>query len=83
MRKKLSVISFLLFLIGAAAFIAMLLGYDRFLFAGVIISVAGFVTALFSEKGLYKRVGLFGNGGIVFVAIIVPLVVTTFFWNTP
>lgn len=83
MKKHLSKISFILFFVGVVAYAAMLLGNDHFLFVGVIISLIGFVAALFAEKGLYKRVGLIGNGGILFITIIIPVVVTTFFWNTP
>ena len=83
MRKKLSVFSFILFLIGGAAYIAMLLGNDRFLFSASVISVAGLIIALFAERGLYKKIGLAGNLLIVIVTILLPFVVTTFFWNTP
>jgi hypothetical protein len=62
---------------------AVLAGKDDFLLAGVILSAIGFILALFAEKGVYKKVGLIGNGIIIFIAVIIPFIVTTFFWNEP
>jgi hypothetical protein len=83
MKSKLGTISTLLFFIGLISYIAVLFGNDHFLFSGVILSALGFILALFAEKGLYKKVGLFGNGIILVIAIVIPFIVTTFFWNTP
>jgi uncharacterized membrane protein len=83
MKKKLSLLSFGLFLIGALFYVMMLFGRDEFLLAGVICSAAGLIIALFSERGPYKKIAIAGNGVIVCIALIMPMVVTTFFWNTP
>ena len=83
MKRTFSIISFILFLVALAAYTAVFLGYDTFLLPGVIVSVVGIIVALFSEKGVYKRIGLIGNSLIVFSAVIIPMIVTTFFWNTP
>lgn len=83
MKGKLSIFSSLLFFIGLISYIAVLFGNDNFLFIGVVLSALGFILALFAEKGLYKKVGLFGNGIIIIIAIVIPFIVTTFFWNTP
>ncbi|MCP3032858.1 hypothetical protein LF817_16145 [Halobacillus sp. A1] len=83
MRRKLGIISTLLFLASLAAYITMLSGNDAYLFAGVVISLVGVVFAIFSEKGTYRKVGFIGNGLILIVTIMISLIVTTFFWNTP
>ncbi|WP_273854067.1 hypothetical protein [Guptibacillus spartinae] len=83
MRRKLSAISSILFIISVVAYLTMLFGNDSLLFVGVLISVVGLVIALFSESGIYKKIGLIGNGFIIFITIIIPTIVTTFFWNTP
>jgi hypothetical protein len=83
MKGKLGVFSTILFFIGLGSYIAVLFGKDDFLLAGVILSAIGFILALFAEKGVYKKVGLIGNGIIIFIAVIIPLIVTTFFWNEP
>ncbi|MCA1054053.1 hypothetical protein LCM10_03555 [Rossellomorea aquimaris] len=83
MKKNLSLISFVLFLLAAASYLIMLFGMDKFLLAGVICSVVGLVIALFSESGIHKKIGLFGNGTFVVLTVIVPFFVTTFLWNTP
>ncbi|MGP4070330.1 hypothetical protein [Halobacillus sp. B29] len=83
MRRKLGIISTVLFLVSLVAYITMLSGNDAFLFAGVFISLLGVVFAMFSNKGPYRNIGLIGNGLIILVVIIIPFIVTTFFWNTP
>ena len=83
MKKMVGIISTILFFIGLASYIAMLFGNDNFLLGGVIVSAVGFILAFFAEKGVYKRIGLFGNAIILIVAVIFPFIVTTFFWNEP
>jgi hypothetical protein len=83
MKSKLGIFSTLLFFIGLISYIAVLFGNDSFLFIGVILSALGFVLALFAEKGMYKKVGLVGNGILLIISIVIPFIVTTFFWNTP
>jgi hypothetical protein len=83
MKSKLGMFSTLLFIFGLISYIAVLFGNDNFLFIGVILSALGFILAVFAEKGIYKKVGLFGNGIIILIAIVIPFLVTTFFWNTP
>jgi hypothetical protein len=83
MKSKLGIYSTLLFFIGLISYIAVLFGNDSFLFIGVILSALGFVLALFAAKGMYKKVGLVGNGILLIISIVIPFIVTTFFWNTP
>lgn len=83
MKKILSIVSTVLFFIGLMSYILILFGNDNFLLVGVIASTIGFILALFAEKGVYKKVGLIGNGIIIFIAVIIPFIVTTFFWNEP
>ncbi|MFS1516292.1 hypothetical protein V1503_07260 [Bacillus sp. SCS-151] len=84
MKKKLSVLSTISFIIGLITFVLMLIGIDDYLYNfGIFISVIGLFLAMFAEKGLYRKIGLIGNGFIVLFIIIIPLIVTTFFWNTP
>jgi hypothetical protein len=83
MKSKLGMFSILLFIFGLISYIAVLFGNDNFLFIGVILASLGFILAVFAEKGIYKAVGLFGNGIIIFITIVIPFIVTTFFWNTP
>jgi hypothetical protein len=83
MKGKLGAFSTILFFIGLVSYIVVLFGKDDFLLAGVILSAIGFILALFAEKGVYKKVGLIGNGIVIFIAVIIPLIVTTFFWNEP
>ncbi|XXM73036.1 hypothetical protein ACQ0QQ_03820 [Lysinibacillus sphaericus] len=83
MKKKLSFLSLVLFLIGALFYVTMLFGRDEFLLAGVSCSAAGLIMALFSERGPYKKIAIAGNGVIVCIALILPVIVTTFFWNSP
>ncbi|MCP3033142.1 hypothetical protein LF817_17595 [Halobacillus sp. A1] len=83
MRRKLGIVSTVLFLVSLASYITMLSGNDTFLFAGVVISLIGLGFAIFSEKGIYRKIGFIGNGLIILVAIIIPFIVTISFWNTP
>ncbi|UOR12812.1 hypothetical protein [Halobacillus amylolyticus] len=83
MKRIFSIFSSVLFFIGLAFYIAVLFGYDTFLLGGVIVSVIGFILALFGEKDIYKKIGLIGNGLIIFVTVLIPFIVTTFFWNEP
>ncbi|WP_230980710.1 hypothetical protein [Rossellomorea arthrocnemi] len=83
MKKYLTIGSFLFFLISLIIYILSFLGYDTFLLPAVIISVIGFITALFGEKSIYRKIGLFGNGVILVVVLLIPFIVTTFFWNSP
>ncbi|MCC5800844.1 hypothetical protein H7H33_03385 [Rossellomorea vietnamensis] len=73
----------MLFLIGLVFYFLTLLGKDTFLLPAVIIAVIGFVAGLFGEKTLQRKIGLFGNGLILVVGLLLPFVVTTFFWNKP
>ncbi|MDC3414747.1 hypothetical protein [Terrihalobacillus insolitus] len=83
MKSKLGLPSTILFVFGLVYYIAVLFGNDHFLLAGVILSTLGFILALFAEKGIYKKIGLVGNGIILFITIVIPFIVTTFFWNEP
>ncbi|TMN22164.1 hypothetical protein [Lentibacillus cibarius] len=84
MKSKLGGFSTILFLIGLVSYIAIFLGNDNFLLVGgVIISAIGFILALFAEKGVYKKIGLIGNGIILFIAFVIPFIVTNFLWNRP
>jgi uncharacterized protein YqgC (DUF456 family) len=83
LKKYLTIGSFLFFLISLIIYILSFLGYDTFLLPAVIIAVIGFITALFGEKSVYRKIGLFGNGVILVVVLLIPFIVTTFFWNSP
>ncbi|WP_085994590.1 hypothetical protein [Oceanobacillus senegalensis] len=83
MKSKLGGFSTILFFVGLVSYIAVLFGNDNFLLFGVILSAIGFVSALFAEKEVYKKIGLVGNGIILFISIVIPFIVTTFFWNKP
>lgn len=83
MKKLSGVISTILFFIGFVFYIAMFFGNDNFLLSGVIVSAIGVIFSFFSDKGIYKRIGLFGNGMIIIAAVVFPFLVTTFFWNKP
>ncbi|MDX1771649.1 MAG: hypothetical protein R3328_08985 [Planococcaceae bacterium] len=83
MKSKLGVLSTILFLIGLVSYVVVLFGNDSFLSVAVISSALGFILGLFAEKGMYKKIGLIGNGVILFTTIIIPFIVTTFFWNRP
>ncbi|WP_352222839.1 hypothetical protein [Bacillus sp. SM2101] len=72
------------FIIGLITFVLMLIGIDDYLYNfGIFVSVIGLFLAMFAEKGLSRKIGLVGNSVIVLFIIIIPLIVTTFFWNTP
>lgn len=83
MKQKLARLSVLLFLLSSVAFIIMLFGNDTFLFAGAVLALVGLVMAIISERGLFRNIGLIGNGSVVMVVYILPFIVTTFFWNSP
>ncbi|WP_051428408.1 hypothetical protein [Bacillus sp. J33] len=83
LKSKLGVLSAILFFIGLVSYIPVLFGNDHFLLGGLIISVIGFLFALIAEKGAFKKAGLIGNCMIIFIAAIIPFIVTTFFWNEP
>ncbi|GGB55707.1 hypothetical protein F3157_08325 [Virgibacillus dakarensis] len=83
MKKIVGTLSTVFFLFGLAAYILALLGNDSFWFGGVVVSAIGFLLAFFAEKGVVRKTGLIGNGAIVFITIIIPFIVTTFFWNEP
>ncbi|MGX9134980.1 hypothetical protein ACWV26_11470 [Rummeliibacillus sp. JY-2-4R] len=83
MKSKIGLFSSILFIVGLASYIIALFGKDSYLLVGVIATAIGFLLALFAEKGVYKRIGLIGNGVIVFIGVIFPFIVTTFFWNEP
>ncbi|MGV2622548.1 UNVERIFIED_CONTAM: hypothetical protein N8J90_15230 [Halobacillus marinus] len=83
MKRTMARISICLFALSLILYIVMLLGNDAYLLISVVLAVFGLIAGVFSEKGLYKRIGLIGNGALVIVTIVIPLIVTTFFWNTP
>ncbi|MEI2664182.1 hypothetical protein [Rossellomorea sp. LJF3] len=83
MKKVFSLGSFIIFLVGLVFYFLALLGKDTFLLPAVITAVIGFLAALFGEKTAYRKIGLFGNGLILVVGLLLPFVVTTFFWNKP
>ncbi|MGD6855865.1 hypothetical protein [Bacillus infantis] len=83
MKSKLGLFSTIFFLIGLLTYTAVLFGYDNLLLAGVILSAIGLILGLFAEKGRYKKIGLTGNGFILVITIIIPFIVTNFFWNRP
>ncbi|CAN7520673.1 hypothetical protein [Rossellomorea sp. LjRoot5] len=83
MKKSLGTGSFILFLIGLVFYFLALLGKDTLLLPAVITAVVGFVAGLFGEKTIQRKIGLYGNGLILVVGLLLPFVVTTFFWNKP
>ncbi|WJE15070.1 hypothetical protein QRD89_15295 [Halobacillus sp. ACCC02827] len=83
MKRTMSRISICLFALSLILYIVMLLGNDAYLLISVVLAVFGLIAGAFSEKGLYKRIGLIGNGALVVVTLVIPITVTTFFWNTP
>ena len=83
MRKALGILSTILFLAGILTYLLTLFGYDQFLLIGVILAFAGFVLSLFASRSVYQKIGAFGNGVILFFAILLPFFVTTFLWNQP
>ncbi|KPL60260.1 hypothetical protein [Rossellomorea vietnamensis] len=83
MKKVFSTGSFIIFLIGLVFYFLALLGKDTFLLPAVITAVVGFVAGLFGEKTILRKIGLYGNGLILVVGLLLPFVVTTFFWNKP
>lgn len=83
MKSKLGGLSTILFFVGIMLYGLVLLGFDKFLIGAVIVSAVGIIMASFAEKGVYKKVGGFGNGIILVITIVIPFIVTTFFWNEP
>lgn len=83
MRNMLGVLSTILFLVGLSIYLLTLFGYDQYLRIGVILSCIGFLLSLIASRSIYQKVGSFGNGVIIFFAILLPLAVTTFLWNQP
>ncbi len=91
MKKKFSVISTIFFIFGWGVFLivmlgSVILGRDNFLFVGIVIciviSLFGLVISVFSENGIYKRIGIAGNSIMSFVTIFIALVINIFFWDT-
>jgi hypothetical protein len=83
LKKVFSMGSFIIFLIGLVFYALAFLGKDAFLLPAVIMAVVGFVAGLFGEKTIQRKIGLFGNGLILAVGLLLPFLVTTFFWNKP
>jgi hypothetical protein len=83
LKKVFSMGSFIIFLIGLVFYALALLGKDAFLLPAVIMAVVGFVAGFFGEKTTHRKIGLFGNGLLLVVGLLLPFVVTTFFWNKP
>ncbi|QOR64879.1 hypothetical protein IM538_13580 [Cytobacillus suaedae] len=83
MKSKVGGVSTVLFFVGLVLYIAVFIGNDRFLLGAVIVSISGFILALFADKSTYKNIGLFGNGFIIVITIVIPFMITTFFWNEP
>jgi hypothetical protein len=83
MKSKLGGFSTILFFVGIVLYGLVLSGFDRFLIGAVIVSAVGIIMASFAEKGVYKKIGLFGNSIILVITIVIPFIVTTFFWNEP
>jgi hypothetical protein len=83
MKKRLNYISFTLFLIAAISYFTVFIGIDELLLIAAISSAFGFIIALFGDRGKVKKISIFGNAMIIFLSVIMPLVITTFFWNSP
>lgn len=84
MKKFFGIISTILFIVGLASYVSMYFGsYDSVILAGMIASVIGLILAFFADKGIYRRIGLFGNAIVLSISLILPFIVTTFFWNQP
>ncbi|WLR41612.1 hypothetical protein LC087_12060 [Bacillus carboniphilus] len=52
------------------------------MFSVTILPVIGLVASL-KSKGIIKVIGIIGNSFILVWAVILPTIVTTFFWNQP
>lgn len=85
MTNKLGVYSSVLFVLGLVCYAVFIFGkgISAFLTITIFSSFLGFTLALFAKKGSFKRLGLIGNGLVIFIAIILPFIVLTFFWNQP
>ncbi|WP_421377864.1 hypothetical protein ACOJQI_11535 [Bacillus salacetis] len=83
MKKYLGLISLVLFILAATSYLTVFIGVDELLLFAVICSVVGMIVALFADGGSYRKFALFGNGAIILLSLVIPFVVTTFFWNSP
>lgn len=84
MKNIFGIISTILFIVGLVCYVSMFFGsYDSVILAGIIASVIGFILAFFAKKDVFKQIGLFGNAIVLIISIILPFIVTTFFWNQP
>jgi hypothetical protein len=83
MKKALGILSSILYGISLFSYVLFLATGSNVLIIVVGASTGGFILALFSEKGVLKKIGLIGNGLILIISVIIPLIVTTFFWNSP
>ncbi|KAA0546640.1 hypothetical protein FZW96_15505 [Bacillus sp. BGMRC 2118] len=83
MKKYLGIVSFVLFLIAASSYITIFIDIDELLLSAVICSCCGLVLSLLAKKGQYKKIALLGNITIIIIALVLPFVATTLFWNTP
>ncbi|KYG30392.1 hypothetical protein [Priestia endophytica] len=91
MKKKLGIISVIIFILSAALgireyfFISSFFPSDTvtaivifFLTTG-LPPVIGFILSFFSKKGALKITGIIGNGAVMMLTIVLPLVVDIFF----
>lgn len=83
MKITLGVLSTILFLAGILTYLLTLFGYDNFLFMGVVLASVGFLLSLFASRSVYQKVGAFGNGIFLFLAVFLPFIAMTFLWNQP
>ncbi|SFJ68521.1 hypothetical protein SAMN04487936_103324 [Halobacillus dabanensis] len=83
MRNMVGVLSTVLFLAGILTYLFTLFGYEKLLRVGVVLAFVGFMLSLFASSSVYQKIGAFGNGMILFFAILLPFFVTTFLWNQP
>lgn len=83
MKKYSGLISVCLFVLSLIGFIIMLLGNDKLLFTCVILSILSFLLAIYAEKSIYQKIGLIGSCALLVVILLIPFIVTTFFWNEP
>ena len=86
MKKTLGIISVILFLISAVFgiremfFVGSWLGYSVVLFVltGAVPSIIGFILSFFSKQGSLKSVGMLGNGAIMIITFVLPLIAQIF-----
>lgn len=88
--KKYEGISFVLFIFLALVYLVSIYGGVD-LFPGqitiiilTVFPIIGLILA-FSSKGggFLKVISIIGNLAVLMIAVIVPVIVTTFFWNQP